>query len=218
MLPRKQGGVTRLPGGCVCSVSARNSFAAGPRVSFCVSAAADLSGGLAAQVAASATNDQQAQIAKGSQAVGQTCTTCHAGILRMAQAQKQNEEQWKDTIYSMIGRGAEILPDEIEPMAAFLAATSARSGPANAQAGQAGRGGGGGGRGGAGGADQQGPDADARAILQRTCQQCHDMATATTKLPSDDWNAVVAKMMGYGAKLTPAEQQRLIEYLSGLTK
>jgi len=179
-------------------------------------AAADLSGGLAAQATAGATNDQQAQIAKGSQAVGQTCAACHAGILRMAQAQKQNQEQWKDTIYSMIGRGAEILPDEIEPMAAFLAATSARSGPANAQAAQGGRGAGG--RQGAGGADQQGPDADARAILQRTCQQCHDMATATKKLPTDDWNAVVAKMMGYGAKLTPADQQKLIEYLNGLTK
>jgi hypothetical protein len=119
----------------------------------------------------------------------------------------------------LIGRGAEILPDEIEPMAAFLAATSARSGPANAQGAQAGRGGGGRqGAGGAGGADQQGPDADARAILQRTCQQCHDMATATTKLPTDDWNAVVAKMMGYGAKLTPADQQKLIEYLNGLKK
>ena len=62
------------------------------------------------------------------------------------------------------------------------------------------------------------PDADGRAILQRTCQQCHDMATATTKLPSDDWSAVIAKMMGYGAKLTPADQQKLIEYLNGLTK
>ena len=103
-------------------------------LALCVTAA-DLGGGLAAQVSASATNDQQAQIEKGRQAVGQTCAACHAGILRMAQAQKQTEEQWKDTIYSMIGRGAEILPDEIEPMAAFLAATSARSGPANAQAG-----------------------------------------------------------------------------------
>ena len=177
-------------------------------------AAADLGSGLAAQVSASSSNDQQAQIEKGREAVGQTCAACHAGILRMAQAQKQTQEQWKDTIFSMIGRGAEILPDEIEPMSVFLAATSARSGPAGAQSGQTG----GRGRQAAGRPDQQGPDAEGRAILQRTCQQCHDMATATTKVPSEDWSAVITKMMGYGAKLTPADQQKLIEYLNGLAK
>ena len=176
--------------------------------------AADLGRGLAAQVSASTSNDQQAQIEKGREAVGQTCAACHAGILRMAQAQKQTQEQWKDTIFSMIGRGAEILPDEIEPMSVFLAATSARSGPASAQGAQTG----GRGRQAAGRADQQGPDAEGRAILQRTCQQCHDMATATTKVPSEEWNAVIAKMVGYGARLTPADQQKLIEYLNGLAK
>ncbi len=174
-------------------------------------AAADLGRGLAAQASASTSNDQQAQIEKGREAVGQACAACHAGILRMAQAQKQTQEQWKDTIFSMIGRGAEILPDEIEPMSVFLAATSARSGPASAQTG-------GRGRQAAGRPDQQAPETEGRAILQRTCQQCHDMATATTKLPSEDWSAVIAKMVGYGARLTPADQQKLIEYLNGLPK
>jgi cytochrome c5 len=216
MLPHKEDGFTRLPG---VRMHGRRKKS---KILFLLVwnlllliIAADLGGGLAAQVSASAPNDQQAQIEKGRQAVGQTCAACHAGILRMAQAQKQNQEQWKDTIFSMIGRGAEILPDEIEPMAAFLASTSARSGPANAQPAQTG--GGGGGRG-AGRPEQPGPEADGRAILQRTCQQCHDMATATKKLPTDDWSAVVAKMMGYGAKLTPADQQKLVEYLNGLTK
>jgi len=175
-------------------------------------AAAHLSGGLAAQTSANAAKDQEAQIEKGRIAVGQTCATCHAGILRMAQAQKQNQEQWKDTIYSMIGRGAEILPDEIEPISAFLAATSARKEPANAQATETA----GGGRGGRG--EQQTAGGDGRAILQRTCQQCHDLPTAQNKLPSEDWTAVIAKMMGYGARLTPTDQQKLTEYLNGLAK
>jgi hypothetical protein len=113
----------------------------------------------------------------------------------------------KDTIFSMIGRGAEILPDEIEPMSVFLAATSARSGPASAQGTQTG----GRGRQAAGRPDQQTPETEGRAILQRTCQQCHDMATATTKVPSEEWSAVIAKMVGYGARLTPADQQKLTE-------
>jgi cytochrome c5 len=175
--------------------------------------AAEFGGGVAGQATGNAPKD--AQIEKGRQAVGQTCAACHAPILRMAAAQKQNQEQWKDTIYSMIGRGAEILPDEIEPMAAFLAATSAR-GPAAADA----EPGGGGGRGGRGGAPAQAAVAgtDGRAILQRTCQQCHDMATATSKPPTEDWNAVIAKMTGYGVRLSSADQQNLIEYLNGLTK
>ncbi len=155
----------------------------------------------------------QAQIEKGRQVVAQACATCHTmGIMRMVQAQKNNTpEDWRDTVYSMIGRGAEILPDEIEPLTAFLVASAATKGPAAGQAP-------GGGRGGArGGADQQAPEAaDGKAILQRTCQQCHDAAMATKKLPSEDWNAVIAKMMTYGAKLTPAEQQKLIEYLKSM--
>lgn len=176
-------------------------------------AAVHLGGRLAAQASANSQSDHQAKIEKGREAVGQTCATCHAGIMRMAQAQKQNEEQWEDTIYSMIGRGAEILPDEIEPIAAFLAETSARSRATNPQGAETA----GGGRGGRGG-EQQTAGGDGRAILQRTCQQCHDMATATTKAPSEDWSAVIAKMTGYGVKLTPTDQQKLIEYLNGLTK
>jgi cytochrome c5 len=91
------------------------------------------------------------------------------------------------------------MPDEIEAVTAFLAAT-AGSNP---------------GRPATGGAGQQRPDADGRAILQRTCQQCHELATASKKLDSEDWNAVVTRMMTYGAKLTPADRQKLIEYLKG---
>ncbi len=175
-----------------------------------ISAAAFV-GGLAAAVSATPQGDQQAQIEKGRQAVGQACATCHPAIMRMIQAQKNSPEQWRDTVYSMIGRGAEILPDEIEPLTAFLAANSGGNREATGQTP-------GGGRQGAGRADQQTPEAEGRAILQRSCQQCHDMATATKKLPADDWNAVIAKMMTYGAKLTPADQQKLSGYLNGLAK
>ena len=43
------------------------------------------------------------------------------------------------------------------------------------------------------GAGQATPETDGRAILQRTCQQCHDLATATTKLASEDWTAVIGR-------------------------
>jgi hypothetical protein len=118
----------------------------------------------------------------------------------MVQVHKQTAEQWKDTVYFMISRGAQIMPDEIGPVTAFLAATSGRGRP------------------GARGSDQQTPDADGGAILQRNCQQCHELATASKKPDSEDWSAVITRMMMYGARLTPADQQTLIGYLNGLTQ
>ena len=165
--------------------------------------AAQVSAGLAAQAQAPANaTDQQAQVEKGRQAAGEACATCHTNILRMVQIYKKSPDQWKDTVYSMIGRGAQVRPDEIEAVTVFLAATSGRSVAANAD-----------GRRGGGGAE-----VDGRAILQRSCQQCHELATATTKLASEDWSAVIARMTTYGATITPADQQKLIEYLNGMAK
>src|SRR6266850_7437827 len=161
---------------------------------------APLNSGLAGQVSAITPGDKQAQIEQGRQVVAQVCATCHTTIVRMVQVHKQTAEQWKDTVYFMISRGAQIMPDEIEPVTAFLAATSENGRPAARDAGQPGRG------------------ADGAAILQRNCQQCHELATASTKADSEEWSAVVARMMAYGARLTPADQQTLIGYLNGIKK
>lgn len=173
--------------------------------------AAHLSGSLAAQVSATASSDQQAQIEKGRQVVGQTCVACHTNILRMVQIHKQTPEQWRNTVYLMIGRGAQIMPNEIDAVAAYLAANAGSDRQATAETA-------GGGRQGGRAGGQATPENEGRAMLQRTCQQCHDLATATTKLPAEDWTAVIGRMTSYGAKLSPADQQKLIEYLNSLAK
>src|SRR5215467_2714239 len=78
--------------------------------------AATESSGLAAQVTSTPANDRAAQIEKGRQVVAQVCAACHTTIVRMVQVHKETAEQWKDTVYFMIGRGAQIMPDEIEPV------------------------------------------------------------------------------------------------------
>lgn len=173
--------------------------------------AATLSRGVAAQVSASAPSDQQAQIEKGRQVVGQVCAACHTTILRMVQVHKQSAEQLRDTICFMISRGAQIMPDEIEPVTAFLAATAGIGRQAGTQTS-------GGGRPGPGRAGQQMPEGEGRAIFQQKCQQCHELATASTKLPAEEWSAVIARMMTYGVKLTSGDQQTLSGYLDGLAK
>ena len=149
-------------------------------------------------VAAMAQGSQTSKIEKGRQVVTQACTTCHTTLVRMLQVHKQTPEQWKDTVYFMISRGAQVMPDEIEAVAAFLAASS------------------GGGRPGARGSQSGAPDG--AAILQRNCQQCHDSAIVSTKPTSEDWGSVISRMMTYGAQLTPTEQQTLMGYLNGLKK
>ena len=81
---------------------------------------------LTAQSSANAASDQSAQIAKGRLVVAQACTTCHTTLGRMLQVHKQTAAQWRDTVYFMISRGAQIMPDEIEAVAAFLADSSGR--------------------------------------------------------------------------------------------
>jgi len=170
-----------------------------------------LSSGIAGQVSTSGADNQQAQIEKGRQVVAQVCTTCHTTLGRMIQVRKQTAEQWKDTVYFMISRGAQVMPDEIEPVTAFLAATAGSGSATSTQT--TGRG-----RTGGGGPGRQAAEADGQAILQRNCQQCHELATASKKLAAEDWRAVITRMVTYGARLTPADQQILIGYLNGLEK
>jgi cytochrome c5 len=158
---------------------------------------------VAPATSAAAQGADQAQVDKGRTAAGQICATCHNNFGRMIQTHRKTAEQWKDTVYSMIGRGALILPDEIDPLAAFLAATA---GPNSRPIASPAR------------TSPQAPESEGKALLDRNCQMCHDLATATKKPPAEEWRAVINKMVTYGASLTASEQQKLVEYLNGLTK
>src|SRR5262245_52561723 len=146
--------------------------------------AAPESSGRAVQVAAGASSDRAAQIEKGRQVVAQVCAACHTTIVRMVQVHKQTQEQWKDTVYFMISRGAQIMPDEIEPVTAYLAATAGGNPQGNQASGR--------GRGNVAGSGQT-AEADGATILQRNCQQCHEVAVASKKPDAEDWSAVIAR-------------------------
>jgi mono/diheme cytochrome c family protein len=163
----------------------------------------------ASQISARAQNPDAAQIEKGRQVVAQVCSSCHTTIATMLRVHKQSREQWRDTVYFMISRGAQIMPDEIDAVTDYLTSTSSNNAQTTTQRtpGRAG-----------GRAGQEMAALDGRAILQRTCQQCHELATASNKQASEDWTAVITRMINYGARLSPADQQKLIGYLNGLEK
>mgnify|MGYP001388236214 CR=1 FL=1 len=148
---------------------------------------------------------QQAQIDKGRVAVPRVCIGCHqagGGIMRMLEVRERSTEEWRETVLRMIGRGAQVLRDEIDPITAYLASSTRRSRPQAAPAGTA----------------QGEPGTGAAAILERRCQRCHDLQTATTKPGSEEWPAVIDKMIRLGAIVTGAEQQTLIAYLAALKR
>jgi hypothetical protein len=115
--------------------------------------------------------------------------------MRMLEVRKRSTEEWRETVFSMIGRGAQVFPDEIEPITAYLVASAGRGRPQTSA-----------------------PAAGADAILARRCQQCHDLEKAVTKTAAEDWTTVIERMIKRGAAVTPAEQQILIPYLTGLQK
>lgn len=167
----------------------------------------------AAAIPVPAQSNEQLQIAKGREAVGQTCVPCHNNILRIVQIHRKSADQWRKTVYSMIGRGAQILPEEIEPLTAFLAANSAAPRPSTSSPAQTSND-----RQPASRTPQQQAEAEGRSLLERQCAQCHDLETATKKPAADDWKTVIARMALYGANVTAADQEKLIEYLNGLTR
>jgi mono/diheme cytochrome c family protein len=168
---------------------------------------------IAAQTPARAQTADAAQIEKGRLVVTEVCASCHTTITRMVQVHKFTPEEWKSTVYFMISRGAQVMPDEIDAVTAYLASAGGKGGQA------AGGGRGGAGRGAAGGgAEGQTAEAGGRAVLQRNCQQCHELTVASSKKDSEQWSAVVSRMVTYGARLSSGDQEKLIEYLNTLAK
>lgn len=147
-------------------------------------------------------------VEKGRSVVGNVCVACHTNILRMLQVHRKSPAQWKDTVYSMVGRGAQVMPDEIDAVTSFLLVSAGNAQSATSAAP----------RQASGTLGNQTTGGEGRNLLERNCQQCHDLATASTKLRSEDWNAVIEKMLTYGVRLSATDQQKLIDYLNGLEK
>ena len=168
---------------------------------------------MAPRVAGATQASTAADVEKGRVALTQVCQGCHGGgIMRMLEVRKKSADEWRDTVYRMIGRGAQVFPDEIEPITAYLVATAGQGRPPATSA-EGGR------PRSAAAAGQEPQDAEATAILARRCRLCHDLAKATTKPASaESWDAIIDRMVILGAAVTPAEHQTLSAYLTGLKK
>ena len=153
--------------------------------------------------------DQQAVGDKGKVAVGQACMACHS--MNQLGFHRKTADQWRDTVYSMIGRGAQVFPDEIEPLTAYLAQAFGPAVPRTAAGGlQA-----------PGGAGVVLPEAEAKTILTQRCVRCHNlqMATGQPGRSEQEWGQIITRMADvYGAAVTQTERETLVKYLAALKR
>jgi len=139
---------------------------------------------------------------KGRIIFGASCIQCHD--MNVVLIQRKPAQGWKQTVYSMISRGAEITANEIEPLVAYLAATYGPDSPSPRAGSKSEI------------ADEGGLPAGAgKQILSHACVRCHKLSLVTSARKSKaEWEAAVARMVSFGAVLSSAEQQTLTQYLA----
>jgi len=143
-------------------------------------------------VAASSVSAQQPPLPAGPgfDVLNRRCLSCHeADIIR---SQKLSLTGWTRSVDKMVRWGASITPDEREVLQPYLAQHFAPQ-PVTSH-----------------GATESG-----EATYQRVCLACHEAdIIQQQKLTPTGWTRSVEKMMRWGAAVSDAEKQPLVEYLA----
>ncbi len=142
-----------------------------------------------------------------------TCTQCHG--LGPVLVQRKGAAQWSKTVSDMVSRGAQVLPDEIGPISEYLARGFGpgvpMAGPASEKAPAQ--------KTFSAVAEQKASDAlpegGAKAVIVRSCSECHALSKLTTQNKDEaGWLASVKDMVRLGAMLRPDEVTLVVAYLS----
>jgi cytochrome c5 len=144
---------------------------------------------------------------EGREVFGKSCLSCHG--MKEVSIQKKDAARWKESVYSMISRGAQIEPSEIEPLVSYLASAYGPDSPA-ASAGRAGA------TNKSSAAEQALPAGEGRAILAERCATCHALGlVAASHKTKGEWTKAIDRMIRLGAKLSSAQEKlTLADYLA----
>lgn len=141
------------------------------------------------------------------------CQDCHR-LTNLTKAHK-NLDDWKDTIHTMIDRGARIPDEKVDALAQYLsvnfgpkdASTPAPAAPAPAGAPAT--------PASAKPAVVELPEGDGKAIATENCQACHKLTNLTKAHKSlDDWKDTVQTMIDRGANVPADKVDILVQYLA----
>jgi len=154
------------------------------------------------------------------------CQECHR-LTNLTKAHK-NEDDWKDTVQTMIDRGARIPDDKVDTLVKYLAknfgpkpATSDTNAGGAAAAPASGASGAGSpsdppaGSAAPAKAVVELPDGDGKAIATENCQACHKLTNLMKAHKSlDDWKDTVQTMIDRGANVPADKVDILVQYLA----
>jgi len=133
----------------------------------------------------------------GASLVGVACSQCHS--LGAITHLRQGRRAWRDELYVMILRGAQVQPQDVDPMVTYL---SAHFGPGVPYPG-------------APGPPVTLPNGSGKELVQGVCGICHSLDRATAaKRSKAQWQAIVAQMIYLGAPLAPSQASEVTHYLS----
>ena len=160
-----------------------------------------LPGALAALALAIAT-PLQAQTAgglpqgEGRDLVALACSQCHS--LAPLLAGRAGPGGWRDHVYNMVLRGAQLTPREADTVIQYLAANFGPGAPPPAPA-----------------KAITLPNGDGKDLVEARCAGCHDLERVTiVKRRKQDWPFIVGNMVARGAAATPEETRTIAAYLA----
>jgi cytochrome c5 len=137
----------------------------------------------AGSIAAAASQDSP-KPERGEQIMNTACTTCHD--LRPIETQALDEDGWKKSVASMIEQGAEVKPDDVPVLVAYL---TKQHGPL--------------------------PDGPGKEIVLNICTQCHDLQRIRReRLSAEGWLEVLDAMLNEGAPLSEKDLPVILRYLA----
>ena len=141
-------------------------------------------------VFAGAVNAQQLPPGKGADVLKARCVSCHDSDI--ITSQKLSLAGWTNSVNKMVRWGATITPDEREVLQPWLAQHFSPKPVASHPATDAGA-----------------------ATFKRVCLTCHDAdIVEQQRLTPTGWTRSVEKMMRWGAVVSDAEKQPLVDYLA----
>ena len=130
---------------------------------------------------------------KGREVFSVACVQCHAASHTVIQ--RKAAAGWKKTVYTMISRGAPVLPGEVDALVAYLTSAYGPSSPPTSTTGQ-----------------QTLPSGS--EIVVSSCGSCHPAGVVLASRKTEaEWRATVKQMRSLGAGITDNQEKEILDYL-----
>ena len=132
---------------------------------------------------------------EGKKLLEDRCTSCHS--LKPVVSLKQSRDKWKELVVKMVGYGAQLDDKEVDVATEYL---TKHFGPESSAAAAK---------------PESLEEKTAERYLKGICSSCHDAGLIrSTQATKEEWSAIVARMNGMDAGVSPRDVDLLVDYLA----